>query len=75
MQGRKQRAVGVFTASGSDGALSSLVRVKGDSMKDAGMLDGAIAIVEHNSPYGPGDVVVAVADGGLTAWRASHTRS
>lgn len=45
---------------------SSLVRVKGDSMKDAGMLDGDIAIVEHNSPYGPGDVVVAVVDGGLT---------
>lgn len=45
---------------------SSLVRVRGDSMKDAGMLDGDIAIVEHNSPYGPGDVVVAVADGGLT---------
>lgn len=35
-------------------------------MKDTGMLNGDIAIVEHNSPYGPGGVVIAVVDGGLT---------
>jgi repressor LexA len=45
---------------------TSLHRVKGDSMRDAGMLDGDLVAVEHNSPTKPGDIVVAFADNELT---------
>jgi len=45
---------------------TSLHRVRGDSMRDLGILDGDLVAVEHNSPAAPGDVVVAVTDGELT---------
>jgi SOS regulatory protein LexA len=45
---------------------TSLHRVRGDSMRDAGILDGDLVAVEHNAPAGPGDIVVAVSDGDLT---------
>jgi repressor LexA len=45
---------------------TSLHRVKGDSMKDAGIYDGDLLAVEHNSPTKPGDIVVAYADNELT---------
>ena len=45
---------------------TSLHRVKGDSMKDAGIFDGDLLAVEHNTPTKPGDIVVAYADGELT---------
>lgn len=45
---------------------TSLCRVRGDSMRDLGILDGDLVALEHNSPAAPGDVVVAVTDGELT---------
>jgi len=43
-----------------------LLRVKGDSMKDAGLLDGDIAVVLKGAPTERGDMVVAVVDGAFT---------
>lgn len=43
-----------------------LCRVRGDSMKDAGLLDGDLVVVERNAPTSPGDIVVAVVDGEMT---------
>ena len=41
-------------------------RVKGDSMRDAGLLDGDIAVVDRSTPAKAGDIVVAVVDGEIT---------
>ncbi len=41
-------------------------RVRGDSMKDAGMLDGDMVVVERNRPTKTGDIVVALVDNELT---------
>lgn len=43
-----------------------LCRVRGDSMKDAGLLEGDLVVVERNSPTKAGDIVVAVVDGEMT---------
>lgn len=43
-----------------------LCRIRGDSMRDAGLFDGDIVVVERNAPSKSGDVVVAVVDGDLT---------
>ena len=43
-----------------------LCRVRGDSMKDVGLLDGDLVVVERNAPTSPGDIVVAVVDGEMT---------
>lgn len=43
-----------------------LVRIRGDSMQDAGLLDGDLAVVETNSPTKPNDIVVAMVDGDRT---------
>jgi repressor LexA len=45
---------------------TSLLKVRGDSMKDAGIWDGDLVAVEHNAPAAPGDVVVAVVDNEMT---------
>lgn len=45
---------------------TSLHKVRGDSMRDAGILEGDLVAVEHNAPSCPGDIVVAVVDGELT---------
>lgn len=45
---------------------TSLHKVRGDSMKDAGILEGDIVVVEHHTPTKPGDIVVAWADNELT---------
>lgn len=45
---------------------TSIHKVRGDSMKDAGIFEGDLLAVEHNTPTKPGDIVVAVADGELT---------
>ncbi len=47
-------------------ARTSVHKVRGDSMKDAGIFDGDLVVVEHNSPTAPGDIVVAVVDGEFT---------
>lgn len=43
-----------------------LCRVRGDSMKDAGLIEGDIVTVEKNSVTKPGDIVVAIVDGEYT---------
>lgn len=43
-----------------------LCRVRGDSMKDAGLLDNDIVVVERNAPAKAGDIVVALVDGETT---------
>ncbi|MCP5285426.1 MAG: LexA family transcriptional regulator [Burkholderiaceae bacterium] len=48
---------------------TSFAHVRGDSMRDIGLLDGDVVAVEHNTPPKPGDVVVAVVDGAPTVKR------
>jgi repressor LexA len=43
-----------------------LCRVKNDSMKELGLWQGDLAIVDKNRPAKPGDIVVAVIDGRMT---------
>jgi repressor LexA len=43
-----------------------MLRVTGDSMREAGILDGDIVVVERSAPAAPGDTVVAVVDGAYT---------
>lgn len=43
-----------------------LLKVKGDSMKQAGLLEGDIVLVERGAPAEVGDVVVAIVDGAPT---------
>lgn len=45
---------------------TSLHRVRGESMRDAGILDGDLVVVQHNTPTKPGDIVVACVDNELT---------
>lgn len=45
---------------------TSYCHVRGDSMRDAGILDGDIAVVEANTLPRPGDIVVAIVDGQTT---------
>src|SRR5438128_9426802 len=46
-----------------------LVRVKGDSRQDAGILDGDLVVVEKRSAARRGDVVVAIVDNQFTLKR------
>jgi repressor LexA len=43
-----------------------LLRVKGDSMQDAGVLDGDLAVVERSQTASAGEFIVAVVDGAFT---------
>jgi repressor LexA len=43
-----------------------LAKVKGDSMRDASLLDGDMVVVQKNCPTKVGDIVVAVVDGQVT---------
>jgi repressor LexA len=43
-----------------------LVRVKGDSMIDAGILDGDLVVVEKTAAAKRGDIVIAIVDGQFT---------
>jgi repressor LexA len=45
---------------------TTLHKVRGDSMRDAGIFDGDLVVVEHNGPTQPGDIVVAVVDDEMT---------
>lgn len=51
-----------------------LVKVKGDSMKDDGLLDGDFVVVERGRHAVPNDVVVAVVDGEQTIKRLAKER-
>jgi DNA polymerase V len=44
-------------------------RAQGDSMKDAGIHDGDLLVVDRSLAPQPGDVVVATLDGGLVVKR------
>jgi DNA polymerase V len=43
-----------------------LVRVKGDSMRDAGIFDGNLLVVDKSLSAQHGDIVVALLDGEFT---------
>lgn len=43
-----------------------LLRVKGDSMQDAGVLDGDLAVVERSQSASAGQFVVAIVDGAFS---------
>lgn len=45
---------------------TSLHKVRGDSMRDAGIIEGDLVAVEHNCPAAPGDIVIAVVDNEMT---------
>lgn len=45
---------------------SYILKVKGDSMKDAGIVDGDMVIVERRAVYKPGQIVVANVDNDYT---------
>lgn len=45
---------------------TTLHRVRGDSMRDAGIYEGDLVVVEHHTATKPGDIVIAVVDGDLT---------
>src|SRR2546427_9295940 len=51
-----------------------LVRVKGDSMQDAGILDGDLAVVEKRGTARRGDIVVAIVDNQFTLKRLDLDR-
>lgn len=48
---------------------TTLHTVRGDSMRDAHIVDGDIVVVQHNTPTAPGDIVLAVVDEELTVKR------
>jgi repressor LexA len=50
----------------SDPNRTFLAKVKGDSMRDASLLDGDMVVVQKNCPTKVGDIVVAVVDGKVT---------
>lgn len=45
---------------------TSVHKVRGDSMKDVGIFEGELVVVEHNSLTSAGDIVVAIVDGEFT---------
>lgn len=45
---------------------SYMLTVKGDSMRDAGIVEGDMVIVERTLSARPGDIVIAEVDGGYT---------
>jgi len=51
-----------------------LVRVKGDSMTDAGILEGDLVVVEKSAAAKRGDIVVAIVDGQFTLKRLDLER-
>jgi repressor LexA len=51
-----------------------LVRVKGDSMVDAGILEGDLVVVEKTASAKRGDIVVAIVDGQFTLKRLDLER-
>jgi repressor LexA len=51
-----------------------LIRVKGDSMIDAGILEGDLVVVEKSPAAKRGDIVVAIVDGQFTLKRLDTDR-
>lgn len=46
-----------------------LVSVRGESMRDAGIFDGDVVVVERQQNANPGEIVVALVDGEMTVKR------
>lgn len=55
-------------------AKSLLVKVKGDSMVDAGILDGDTVVVERRASASVGDIVVAIIDNEFTLKRLDREK-
>ncbi|WP_115617182.1 LexA family protein [Chromobacterium vaccinii] len=53
----------------ADPLATFMVRVRGDSMRDAGILDNDILVVDKGLPPRHGDIVIAVMDGEFTVKR------
>lgn len=51
-----------------------LVRIKGDSMQDAGMLEGDLAVVHRGIEARAGDIVVAIVDEAFTVKELKYER-
>jgi len=51
---------------------SVLLRVRGDSMNDAGILDGDTVVVLKGAPASVGDIVIAIVDGEYTVKYLAH---
>ncbi|WP_297505453.1 S24 family peptidase [Ferrovum sp.] len=49
-----------------------LIRVKGDSMIDAGIVDGDLAVIERRSRANSGEIVIAIVDEEFTLKRLAH---
>ena len=56
-------------ASALDASAHFALKVKGDSMKDAGIYDGDTVVVAHQSTADNGDIVVAMVDDAVTLKR------
>ncbi|MBN1699232.1 MAG: transcriptional repressor LexA [Spirochaetales bacterium] len=50
------------------------LNIKGDSMKDAGILDGDIAIIRHQNTAENGEIIVAMLDDSVTLKRVYQER-
>jgi SOS regulatory protein LexA len=53
----------------------TILAVKGDSMKDAGILDGDRVVVKTGAPAKPGDIVVAIVDNEFTVKYLAQDRN
>lgn len=57
-----------------DKEASYLLRVEGDSMSGAGILDGDLVVFERSQAARPGDIVVALIEDGYTLKYLRHAR-
>lgn len=53
-------------------AATFLMRVQGDSMRDARIADGDLLVIDRSVPPTPGAVVIAALDGGFTVKRLAR---
>ena len=56
-------------------ASTFFLRVKGDSMKNAGILDGDLLIVDRSLEAQPGHIVIAILDGSFTLKRLTYRQN
>jgi repressor LexA len=59
----------VVHASMARGGKSFALRIKGDSMRDAGIMNGDLAIVESRNDASDGEIVVALVEDSVTLKR------
>ncbi len=56
-------------------ASTFFLRVKGESMRNAGVLDGDLLIIDRSLNPQPGHIVVAVLDGSFTLKRLTYSKN